>query len=198
LRTINFSSNQPRLWLEIFLWRRGYIWLVLVFLVLAALSVKFFFLPLQLHIELSANEDFRQSKAQRLNSEKALPASAITAKEAAVLMQLKTVFLIPEDVSDVLRRIVKIARKNNVFLTQSQFQKHSNSLSGFRQLKVVFPIRSKYINMRMFVEQVLLENPSVSLDQLLMQRENSAQNQADIQIRLSLWIKDEKTNEIFK
>ncbi|QJC56926.1 hypothetical protein HC248_02237 [Polaromonas vacuolata] len=195
MKFINFSINKSRLWFDVFLWRMGYVWLFLVFCVLTALLVKLVFLPLQLRSERAEREAFSQLTSQRLNADKDLPLSAFTANEAAVLEQLKTVCLTQEAVSDVLRRIVQIAQNNGVALTQSQFQMHSHSLVGFRQLQVVFPIHGNYPQMRKFVEQVLLENPGVSLDQLLIRRETVDKNQAEIELRLSLWIYVENPDE---
>jgi hypothetical protein len=195
MKAINFSFDMSRLWLDVFLWRMGYVWLFLGFFVLAALLVKLVLLPMQLRSERVEREAFSQLTSQRLNADKNLLPSALTANETAVLEQLKTVCLTQEEVSDVLIRIVQIAQNNGVALTQSQFQMHSHALVGFRQLQVVFPIHSNYPQMRKFVEQVLLENPGVSLDQLLIRRETVDKNQAEIELRLSLWIYVEKPNQ---
>ena len=105
-----------------------------------------------------------------------------------VLDQLLAVAYAEEQVSDILRRIAKTAQSNGVFLSQSDFQTSTDRHGGLTQLQVTLPVKASYLQMKGFVEQVLLQNPGVSLDELVLKRDSVAQNQVEVNAKLSLWI----------
>ena len=189
-----FGANwgRYRLLCEVLLWRHGYGWILLAAGVLLALIVQFVVLPHQLQAQQAASAKWAQLQQAQRSRDISLQTPVPPSREEAILAQLLDVGIAEAAVSDVLRSIARIAQRNGVFLSQSEFQNGAEGHAGLRQLQVTLPLHASYPQIKRFVEQVLLEFPGISVDDLVLKRESVAQHEVEVRVKLSLWIQPSK------
>lgn len=186
------KRGHGRLWLEILLWRHGLIWPGVLVLLVAALALWLVLLP-------GGAQQLAQARAdlQRLQSGQVVlalsPAERAGQEDAALVAELDRVALPEQEVSEVLRRLGRIAQSKGLTLTETDFQATGEGLGGLRRLQLTLPLRAAYPQVRQFVEAVLLEFPGVSVDQMLLKRESVGQRQGEIRLRLSIWTNPAKS-----
>lgn len=180
------NAGNWRLWLEIMLWRHGAIWLGVLALGGAALVLWLVVLPggaqqlVQARAEL---QGLQSGQSQRTVSSSELAGQ----QDIALVAELDRVTLSEQEVSEVLRRLGRIAQSKGLTLSETDFQVTGEGLGGLRRLQLTFPLRAAYPQVRQFVEAVLLEFPGVSVDQMLLKRESVGQRQGEIRLRVSIW-----------
>ena len=182
------SPGRLRLQCEVLLWRHGYCWALLLVALILVLAGQFLVLPHQKSSELQTQQQLLALEQGQAEKEMRGRLPVRPSAEDEVLDQLLAVAYPEEQVSDILRRIAKTAQSNGVFLSQSDFQTSADRHGGLTQLQVTLPVKASYPQMKGFVEQVLLQNPGVSLDELILKRDSVAQNQVEVSAKLSLWI----------
>jgi len=186
------NVGRYRLYCEVLLWRHGYCWAVFALAVVLTMITQLCVLPHQLHEQGLASGRFAKLQQAELSRDKRLSAPAQPSHEDAILNQLLEVSFAEAGVSDILRSIARIAQRNDVFLSQSEFQNSAEGHGGLSRLQVTLPLRASYPQLKRFVEQVLLEYPGTSVDELVLRRESVAQNQVEVRVKLSLWIQPGK------
>lgn len=175
-----------RLRLEILLWRHGMVWLGVLALLVGSLALWLVLLP-------GGAQQLAQARAelQGLQSGQAMrtvsPSELTGQQDMALVAELDRVTLSEQEVSEVLRRLGRIAQNKGLTLTETDFQVTGEGLGGLRRLQLTFPLRAAYPQARQFVEAVLLEFPGVSVDQMLLKRESVGQRQGEIRLRVSIW-----------
>lgn len=186
------NAGHWRLRLEILLWRHGVIWLGVLALLLAALLLWVAVLP-------GGAQQLAQAQAEllALQSGQAVrtvsPSERAGQQDLALVAELDRVVLSEPEVSEVLRRLGRIAQSKGLTLTETDFQATGEGLGGLRRLQLTLPLRAAYPQVREFVEAVLLEFPGVSVDQMLLKRESVGQRQGEIRLRLSIWTNPAKS-----
>lgn len=175
-----------RLRLEILLWRHGMVWLGVLALLVGSLALWLVLLP-------GGAQQLAQARAelQGLQSGQAMrtvsPSELTGQQDMALVAELDRVTLSEQEVSEVLRRLGRIAQSKGLTLSETDFQVTGEGLGGLRRLQLTFPLRAAYPQVRQFVEAVLLEFPGVSVDQMLLKRESVGQRQGEIRLRVSIW-----------
>jgi len=186
------TMGRYRLLSEVLLWRHGYGWVLTALVLLIALIAQLFVLPNQLLSQRVASTQLAQLRQIELSRDNDLHTLAQPTREGEILDQLWDVSFSESEVSDILRSVARIAQSNGVFLSQSEFQNSAEGHGGLSRLQVTLPLRASYPQLKKFVEQVLLEYPGISVDELVLKRESVAQNQVEIRVKLSLWIQPGK------
>ncbi len=175
-----------RLRLEILLWRHGAIWLGVLALLLATLVLWLAVLP-----GVAQQLAQAQGELQAIQSGQAVRSVSSSERagqqDVALVAELDRVVLSEQEVSEVLRRLGRIAQSKGLTLSETDFQATGEGLGGLRRLQLTFPLRAAYPQVRQFVEAVLLEFPGVSVDQMLLKRDSVGQRQGEIRLRLSIW-----------
>ena len=187
-----------RLRVEIALWRYGWLWVSVLVAAISASAFGLWWLPHQQQVLQTHEATFGQlvTDQDRLkNSPKmVVPAS----NEELALAQLEQASYAESELSDILRQMSQIAKAQGLVLAQSEFQTSNEGHGGLRQVQISLPVRASYPQVRQFIELVLRKFPGISLDQLVLKRETVALNQADIRLKLSVWIDPQKIAEINK
>ena len=160
--------------------------------VVLTLIAQLYVLPHQFQEQRLASGRFEKLQQAELSRDKRLSAPAQPSHEDAVLNQLFEVSFSETGVSDILRSVGRIAQRNGVVLSQSEYQNSAEGHGGLSRLQVTMPLRASYPQLKKFVEQVLLEYPGISVDELVLKRESVAQNQVEVRVKLSLWIQPGK------
>jgi hypothetical protein len=179
--------------LEILLWRYGWLWAVLIALLLAGIALNAGWLAHQTSVlSLQSSRLAALKQAQEQSSRTPPPDLAIT-DDARAAQQLMKVAYAPTEVSTTLQLIQQIARAKGIALTQSEFQTGNEGHGGLRQVQVTLPVRCSYPQLRDFIDTVLRQLPGISLDQVVLKRDNVAQSQADVRLKLSIWVHPQKS-----
>jgi Type II secretion system (T2SS), protein M subtype b len=183
------SIGRYRLLCQVLIWRHGYSLALLALIVLVVLIAHMLVLPHQLHAQRVANEQLVQLRLAELRRDNSLSTLVQPSKDDEILDKLLDVSFSETGVTDILRSIVRIAQGNGVSLSQSEFHNSAQGHGGLSQLQVTLPVRASYPQLKKFVKQVLLEYPGISVDELVLKRASVAQNELEIRVKLSLWIK---------
>lgn len=173
---------------QIYTWREGWVILLLLFSLACTLLLNYIWKPQQ-SAQVIANKNalrVEQNKYQKLVN----APTSLTQIDPDLdnLKQLNERMYAQKDVGNLLQLIVQIAKAKNISLTQSEIQTIMEGHGGLQQLQVTLPIRTGYIEMRQFIQEVLRQLKGVSVDQISIKRENVALGQFEARIKLSLWI----------
>jgi hypothetical protein len=179
---------------QIYLWRQG--WIVLLLL---GLLVCIAFLHYGLKQKQQAQQIAHKNalKIAQDNYQKLINTPTILTQITPDLDNLKKLndrVYAQKDVGNLLQLIVQIAKAKNISLVQSEIQTVKEGYGGLQQLQVTFPVRTGYIEMRQFIQEVLRQLNGVSVDQISIKRENVAQGQLEARIKLSIWVDVNKQN----
>lgn len=184
---------QPRVQLEVALWRYGWIWLLTGMAALIALPAGAWWSQAQQRELKTARSTLEQARVEqakgRLLSMPALPSGS----DDAVLSQLDQSIYADTALSSVLRSLAQIAKAQGLTLVQSDFQTLGDSHGGLRQVQLTLPVNAAYPQLRRFVEEVLRQLHGVSVDHLGLKRETVSQGQIEARLKLSVWIDPFKT-----
>ena len=180
--------RQLRTAVEIAVWRFGWVWGVVLTAGLAVLLCQYAWLPQQQKLHDVARHrlaGLQAEQARKLN----LPAAATSVDDGGfMLAALTRISFAESEVSGVMRQINQMASAGGLSLAQSEFQTSGDGHGGLRQVQVTLPMRATYPQLRQWIESVLRQLPGVSIDQLAIKRETVAQGQADIRVKLSIWV----------
>ena len=182
-----------RLQLQIALWRHGFIWLLPMVAAVTATFMAVGWWPhvVQIHSAEKADLTRLQNEQEKAVNRGVTPKQAST--EDVLFAQIGQVVYAESEISDVLRQLNKTAKSHGLVIAQSEFQSTNEGHAGLQQQQLIFPLRTSYPQLRQFIEEVLLILPGISVDQLILKRESVAQNQADVRLKLSIWIDPKKS-----
>jgi hypothetical protein len=173
---------------QIYTWRQGWVILLLLFLLACTLFLNYGWKPQQ-SAQVIANKNalrVEQNKNQILVN---APTSLTQIDpDLEYLKQLNERVYAQKDVGHLLQLITQIAMTKNISLAQSDIQTIKEGHGGLQQLQVTLPVRTGYLEMRQFIQEVLRQLNGVSVDQISIKRENVASGHLEARIKLSLWI----------
>lgn len=174
--------------MQIYTWRQGWVVLLLLFLLACTLLLNYGWKPQQ-SAQVIANKNalrVEQNKYQKLVH----APTSLTQLDPDLenLKQLNERVYAQKDVGHLLQLITQIAKTKNISLAQSEIQTIKEGHGGLQQLQVTLPVRTGYLEMRQFIQEVLRQLNGVSVDQISIKRENVALGQLEARIKLSLWI----------
>ena len=72
---------------------------------------------------------------------------------------------------------------------QADYRRIADAQKGYTQLQIGLPVKADYLSLRRFIFSALSEMPALSLDQLIIKREQANGTQVDAQLVWSLWQK---------
>lgn len=173
---------------QIYLWRYGWISILLLSLLALAMTLSLGWFPAQQARVQAAHKQFAML-TEEFQHMKNKPVSMVApSHDAEVLVKLSERSYAESDVSLLLQLITQIAHAKGLTLTQSEFQSIQEGQAGLRQLQITLPVRATYVQIRQFVQETLRQLDGVSVDQISIKRENAGQNQVEARLKLSLWI----------
>lgn len=179
---------------QIYLWRQGWIVLLLLGLLVCTAFLHYGLKPEQQAQQIAHKNAL---KIEQDNYQKLINTPTILTQITPDLDNLKKLndrVYAQKDVGNLLQLIVQIAKAKNITLVQSEIQTVKEGYGGLQQLQVTFPVRTGYIQMRQFIQEVLRQLNGVSVDQISIKRENVAQGQLEARIKLSIWVDVNKQN----
>lgn len=190
---LRISGAQPRVQLEVALWRYGWIWLLIAMTALIALPAGAWWWQAQQRELKTARSTLEQARLEQAKGRSLSMLAQPSGGDDAVLAQLDQSIYADTELSSVLRSLSQIAKAQGLTLAQSDFQTLSDSHGGLRQVQLTLPVNATYPQLRRFVEEVLRQLHGVSVDHLGLKRETVSQGQIEARLKLSVWIDPFKT-----
>ncbi|MBL0420156.1 hypothetical protein JI739_07325 [Ramlibacter sp. AW1] len=184
MRSVRWGRVQPQAWrtaLAIACWRHGLAGTVAAFFALAAAGIHWGFnLPAQQ--ELSRLRAWLDRPARS-----PVPTAASTRDEPEAHALVQALQSAPE-LPEALRTIDRLAGHEQLALPSGEYRQHEPAAAaGLTRVLVTQPIRASYPQLRRYLEAVLRELPSASLDHISVRRESIGQPQLEARVQWSLW-----------
>lgn len=165
---------------EMLLWRLGWLPVVAAALLVVAVLCLALVLPVQrLRVEALENELAAAVEQSASKVAVAPQEPPLNAFQRLLMPQAQT--------NDLLRQIHQIAQNAGVVTVQADLRRVNDNAGVASQLQIALPARGDYAALRRFCLTLLSAIPSLSLDQLVLKREQVQNNQVDAQIILSVW-----------
>lgn len=184
---------QPRVQIEVALWRYGWIWLLTGMAMLIALPAGAWWWQAQQRELKTARSTLEQTRVEQAKGRLLSIPAQTSGGDDAILAQLGQSSYVDTELSSVLRSLAQIANAQGLTLAQSDFQTVSDSHGGLRQVQLTLPLNATYPQLRRFLEDVLRQLHGVSVDHLGLKRETVSQGQIEVRLKLSVWIDPFKT-----
>jgi len=190
------SMGRARLRAEIFFWRHGWLWAVVLLLSVTGACVWLGGRWVIARDDAQMREDIlalrvSRDEAERLSRSGARDSGEMTASlesDADRSLALAAVLSPREQADEQIRQIYRLAADLQVKIEEATF--HSDGEGrDIQRLKIDIPTKANYPGLRRFVEAVLVALPNASLDRLSFHRDQVAQAQVEARIYLSLWLK---------
>lgn len=93
----------------------------------------------------------------------------------------------PETTNAQIRALLDFAANSGVVVVQADYRRVADSQRAYSQLQIALPVKADYLALRKFIYSVLSEMPALSLDQLIVKRDQANGAQIDAQMVFSLW-----------
>lgn len=119
---------------------------------------------------------------------------AASGKSASVSEQLSAFhnfFPKSKQSPELLAKIYSAASRLGVALGQGEYRMARDHSGKLLRYEVNFPVRAEYLQIRKFLNQVLSDIPSASLDNVSFQRRNISSPVLDSQIKLTIYLESD-------
>lgn len=180
------SLRSLRLKAELLYCRQG----VLPFIAAALLLLTVLFAVLVVPGQIAA-KDRADKELARLAAQQAAMRGKPDQQRMSPARSLARVLSDPQTTSAQLRTLLDFAAHNGVTVMQADYRRiaegRTNTEVPYSQLQISLPVKSDYLSLRRFIYEALAEMPSLSLDQLVVKREQANGTQVDAQLVFSLW-----------
>jgi hypothetical protein len=169
---------------HILLWRQGWAWPAAVVLMVAAAATHWLVLqPVRESLAATRAELSREQVAAH-----ARPAPSRAVPEAKQLAATRAVLQQAPQAAELVLRISGMAQAEQIALPQSEYVQQFHTTTQVHQAHVTQSVRASYPQLRRYIEAVLRDIPSASLDQVTVRRDNVGQSQLEVRLRWSLWM----------
>ncbi|GAB2894538.1 hypothetical protein GCM10027046_24500 [Uliginosibacterium flavum] len=175
------ESSQLRLDLEIAFWRHG--WRLPTALLALGLSllVWLFWVPVQVAGASRAADQLQRAQHENTNK-------VSTGEVLEPPLQVFRNALLPQDGTTAqLRMVFQLAANAGVTVAQVDMRRQVDAAGAYSQLQIVLPVRGDYLNIKRFCSDLLQGMPALSIDQIVLKREQAGTGPVEAQISLSLW-----------
>lgn len=182
-----FHLHLTRVWLElqIALWRHGWLPVAATAACVSCAAVWVLWVPMQTR-EANRSEELLQHARQ--NPENAVRKDA----QPPPLQALKRILLPQTETSSQLRQVFQLATDAQLAISQIEMRRQDDPNGMYSQLQISIPMRGTYPNIKRFCTNLLLSMPAVSIDQLVLKREQPTTAELDAQLALSIWQRPER------
>jgi hypothetical protein len=185
---MNFSADRLRLKAELIYSRQGALPFVAALLLLLTILFGVLVVPGQIAAKENAEQTLDKLKQQQLNMRlkpdlRLSPAQSLT-----------RVLADPQTSNAQIRTLLDFAASNGVNVMQADYRRVAEAHTtdnqvAYSQLQIALPVKADYPSLRRFIYSALAGMPALSLDQLIIKREQANSGQVDAQLVLSLWQK---------
>lgn len=164
-------------------WRHGWCWSIALAILAGAATVEVA-KNRPLRAELSASS-LGASESRRVVASVApsRPSSdaAARAREVEAMLRGQASF------ESQYQQLIEIAARHGIALPRAEYVTTADEPGGMLRVQVSLTVAARYPQFRSFIEEVLRTLPAASLDQFSVRRENVAQAQVEVLVRMSFW-----------
>ncbi|KWT66530.1 putative secretion system X transmembrane protein 2 [Comamonas testosteroni] len=173
--------------LEVWFWRQG--WGIPVLGLLLTASALVYWLAIDAKQALRADDQTLQLQKGRLTKlEQSQPAAPPIDPEQETLAALKQIAYSDKEVNALIRRVYAMAAEHQVRITEAEYRLTTQGYGGFHQQKIMLPVQAPYPRIKALAQQMLRDFHGMSIDQLMLHREDIARDKPEVTIRLSFWV----------
>ncbi|WP_018605180.1 type 4a pilus biogenesis protein PilO [Uliginosibacterium gangwonense] len=174
------DMGQLRLKLEIAYWRHGWPMVASAIAVVLCLAVWLFWAPAQIS-SVTRSQEHLQEAYKVASSQKG------KTRQEPPLQVFKRQLLRQEETTAQLRLIFQLASNAGLSVSQVDMRRQVDSAGVYSQFQVVLPVRGSYPNIKRFCSDLMQGMPALSIDQLVIRRDQTSASQLDAQLSLSIW-----------
>ena len=182
-RVIAAGLSGARAWWGVAHWRYGWCWSIALAILACAATV-----------ELAKNRPLRaELSALNLGAADASRAAAPTvptrppSDSATRAREIEAVLRGQASFESQYQRLIEIAARRGIELPRAEYVTTADEPGGMLRVQVSLSIAARYPQFRSFIEEVLRTLPAASLDQFSVKRDNVAQAQVEVLVRMSFW-----------
>lgn len=92
--------------------------------------------------------------------------------------------------SATLKALFKVSSAQGISLSQADYQLQHNDLGGYYRLRISLPVMATYPKFRVFLDNLLEQVPSASIDEVVLHRETVNNPVVSANLKLSIFFKD--------
>lgn len=175
------ESSQVRLDLEIAFWRHG--WRLPAALLALGLSllVWLFWVPVQVAGASRAADQLQLAQQEGISK---MGAGEV---QEPPLQVFRNALLPQSGTTAQLRMVFQLATNAGLAVAQVDMRRQVDAAGAYSQLQIVLPVRGDYLNIKRFCSDLLQGMPALSIDQIVLKREQAGAGPVEAQISLSLW-----------
>lgn len=188
---MNISADLLRLKAELLYARQGVLPFIAAFLLLLAVLFGVLVVPGQIAAKDNAERELAKLTEQRAN-QRIKPGEP----KLSPAQSLARVLVDPQITNAQLRTLLDFAANNGVTVMQADYRRIADTRAStpggqvaYSQLQISLPVKADYLSLRRFIYDALSELPALSLDQLIVKREQLNSSVVDAQLVFSLWQK---------
>lgn len=87
-----------------------------------------------------------------------------------------------------IRELVRIAKKQGVELTSSEYRLINEKDARMARYEMVLPVRGKYSQIRAFIADALEAVPAMAISAIAMKRESTAMDKLEVRLEINLYM----------
>ncbi|MDB5801478.1 MAG: hypothetical protein JWL63_2417 [Rhodocyclales bacterium] len=183
---MNFSIDRLRLKAELLYSRQGVLPFVAALLLVLAVLFGVLVVPGQIAAKDNAEQALEKLAQQQLSAR-----SRPVQQHLSPAQSLLRVLADPQTTNAQIRTLLDFAANNGVSVVQADYRRvadsHTNTQVAYSQLQIALPVKADYPSLRRFIYGALAAMPALSLDQLIIKREQASNAQVDAQLIFSIW-----------
>ena len=169
-----------RLRMEILFWRLGWVLPMTLVVVAACVVLWLFWVPLQVGAAGRAEAQLDQARRQARQS-------VVVEPLEPPMLAFQRLLTPQEETTAQLRKIFELAGNAGLAVAQVDMRRQLDAAGVYSQLHIALPVRGNYPALKRFCAEVLQTMPGLSIDQMLLKRDQAASSEVDAQLSLSLW-----------
>jgi hypothetical protein len=182
-RVIASGLSGARAWLGVAHWRYGWCWSIALAILACAATVELAKNRLlRAELTILSLGAVNGSRAAGPTMSTRLPSDAATrARVIEAMLRGQASF------ESQYQRLIEIGARRGIELPRAEYVTTADEPGGMVRVQVSLSIAARYPEFRSFIEEVLRTLPAASLDQFSVKRDNVAQAQVEVLVRMSFW-----------
>lgn len=183
---------RPTLYFELWLRRAGWPAVAGILLLVAGAFAHAYWLPAQSQRITRLQAEYRRVIARVVAP--APKAEPVSSTPGVLLAQRQAAFnatLSPRAQAPALiKTVFAQAQKSGLVLSQAEYRLVPDKTGGFAAYQMTLPVKGPYLKLREFIDNVLVEVPSVALEDVSFKRDGIGAVAAEAKLRLVFFLKE--------